>query len=104
MTTSSANSVKGLLGDLGDALFNQAVWEKGHAVEGWDKGTWRQDDYGNWLKRWEHNNQDSPFGWHADHILPKALGGSDDLSNRRPLLCRKNTDLGSALGHILSKG
>jgi hypothetical protein len=105
MGNSSSNPVnKGLLGDLADALLTQSVWEKGHIVEGADKETWRQDDYGNWINRWAHNDQSSAFGWHADHILPKALGGSDDLWNRRPLLCRTNTSLGGTLSHNLSKG
>jgi hypothetical protein len=67
-----------------------AVWKKGIAVIGYDPAIWRKDMCGAWMKRSEHGNTNSKFGWEIDHFHPKEKGGSDDLSNLQPLQWENN--------------
>jgi len=67
----------------------QNVWEKGKIVERYDSKIWRKDECGAWIKRSEYGNTDSKYGWHIDHISP---GGTDNLSNLRPLQWKNNLD------------
>jgi len=66
----------------------QAVWNKGHIVEGKDPDQIRKDDCGAWMRRTEHGDRKSIYGWEIDHINPD---GGDDLSNLRPLQWKNNT-------------
>ena len=79
------------------------VWLKGHEVLGRDPSLWRYDD--NWtLIHWhEHGNRNSDYGWEIDHIVAKALGGSDDLANLRPLHWRANCSHGGLLANALMR-
>ena len=77
------------------------VWSLGHEIPNYDSNVWRRDDNGDVIKFSEYGNRDSEFGWEIDHIHPSALGGSDHLSNKRPLHCRRNTADGGALGNAL---
>ncbi|MEP1573630.1 HNH endonuclease signature motif containing protein [Roseibium album] len=74
-----------------------AVWDKGYPVPGYDSALIRKDDFGYWMKYNEYGNRNSDYGWEIDHILPISMGGSDDLSNLRPLYHRKNASLGGGL-------
>jgi hypothetical protein len=65
----------------------QEVWEKGKVVSGWDPSKRRKDQCGAWIRRKEHGNRDSSFGWEIDHISPS---GSDALHNLRPLQWKNN--------------
>lgn len=67
----------------------QAVWEKGTAVSGYGKEKYRKDQCGAWIKRDEYGNRKASFGWEIDHISP---GGSDAISNLRPLQWENNVD------------
>lgn len=62
----------------------QAVWEKGTIVPGVDPRFRRMDQCGAWIDRNRHGDRSDQnnTGWEVDHISP---GGSDDLSNLRPL-------------------
>ena len=42
------------------------------------------------MKRNEYGNRDSDHGWEIDHITPLAQGGSNHLSNLRPLNWKSN--------------
>jgi len=68
----------------------QAVWNKGHIVEGKDSNNFRKDDCGAWMRRTEHGGRNSIYGWEIDHIIPKANGGTDDIDNLRPLQWENN--------------
>ena len=65
----------------------QKVWEKGITVQGQDSSQWRKDQCGAWIGRNQYGNRNSEYGWEIDHISP---GGSDDVSNLRPLQCENN--------------
>jgi hypothetical protein len=60
------------------------------------------DCNGLWVNRSAYGDKNSPFGWELDHIVPKALGGSDDVSNLRPRHCSGNRSAGAILGNALN--
>ena len=68
----------------------QAVWEKGHIRPGQDPDVIRVDDYGNAMLRKQYGNRKSEYGWEVDHIVRAEDGGSDALTNLRPLQWRAN--------------
>jgi len=67
-----------------------AVWAKGKIVSNNDPNVWRKDECDAWIKRSEYGNRNSTYGWEIDHIKPKDQGGSDNLSNLRPLQWENN--------------
>ncbi|GLH67166.1 HNH endonuclease signature motif containing protein [Geothrix edaphica] len=67
----------------------QQVWEKGEKVANNDPNEWRKDQCGAWIYRKHYGNRDSQYGWEIDHVSP---GGSDDVSNLRPLQWKNNLD------------
>ncbi|MEI7013843.1 HNH endonuclease signature motif containing protein [Leptospira licerasiae] len=67
----------------------QRVWEKGQVALPNNPDEWRKDDCGAWLNRKQYGNRNSDFGWEIDHI---RAGGSDSLSNLRPLQWKNNVD------------
>lgn len=68
----------------------QKVWEKGNIVPGNDQDVWRKDQCGAWISRSYYGNRNSQYGWEIDHITPESLGGSDELTNLRPLHWENN--------------
>lgn len=67
----------------------QQVWEKGRVIPEFNPSTWRHDDYGKVIKRDEYGLQ-TEYGWTVDHIKPQSKGGSNALSNLRPLHWKNN--------------
>jgi hypothetical protein len=66
------------------------VWEKGKIVAGNDSGKWRKDQCDAWIG-WEfYGNRESQYGWEIDHIKPVSEGGTEELSNLRPLQWKNN--------------
>ena len=84
------------------ALEVALVWSKAKEIPGQDPLSWRADDYGNYLFRSDRGKSDSPYGWDVDHIVPLALGGTNEIANLRPLRCSKNRSLGGLLASFLN--
>ena len=68
-----------------DEITIQAVWGKGRIIPDYSPDLWRWDHLGKPIKRAEYGNRESEYGWEIDHIQLVGDGGSDALSNLRPL-------------------
>ena len=89
-------------------LKKRDVWAKGLVIPGREHEAhiWRYDAFYSLIKYEDYGNRYSANGWEFDHNpIPKWMGGSDDISNLRPLHCRNNTALGasSGLGALFTK-
>ncbi len=68
----------------------ERVWQNGKPTPSNDPGVWRKDQCDAWIRRSAYGDRDSPYGWEVDHIRPTSEGGSDELSNLRPLHWENN--------------
>ena len=86
-------------------LFDKwSVWDKAWVVEGMDPNVTRKDDFGKLIDFSAHGML-TERGWEKHHIIPRALGGSDELFNLRPLhwfLNRAKGDTPPTLAEILA--
>jgi hypothetical protein len=71
-------------------------------IPGYDPVVWRRDALHRVIRYSDYGDRNSKFGWEIDHYpIPRALGGSEDISNLRPLHCTNNAGLGGILGGLL---
>jgi len=92
--------------DLTDPATIEAVWQKGAVLSNpnVDGRTWRKDVCSAWILRSEYGNRNSDYGWEIDHIVTKDDGGSDDLSNLRPLQWENNNLRGTPFACTIKSG
>ena len=67
-----------------------AVWRKGSIVAGDDPNIFRKDYLNNWIRYSDYGDRNSIYGWEIDHIIRVENGGTDNLTNLRPLQWRAN--------------
>ena len=72
------------------------VWEKGKIIDGYKPSEWRKDKMGKIMHFSRHGETNSSYGWEIAHIIPKAIGGPDDISNLQPLHWQNNRTNGHA--------
>ena len=73
-----------------DEQLKQRVWAKGKVADGYNGNFYRRDVFGSWMQYSAHGETLSHFGWEIAHINPIENGGTDDLSNLRPLQWQNN--------------
>ncbi|MCW2242287.1 HNH endonuclease [Azospirillum canadense] len=64
-------------------------------------GDWKLDTDQYWMHVTDHGDRSSPHGWEIDHILPRALGGSDRPCNLRARHWYGNVRAGAAVRGLL---
>jgi 5-methylcytosine-specific restriction endonuclease McrA len=73
-----------------DESTKNAVWSIGTVVGDNDPNVWRKDECGAWIQFSKYGDRNSRYGWEIDHIVSQDHGGSDAISNLRPLQWQNN--------------
>jgi len=73
-----------------------SVWKKGEKISGLDSNIWRNDIFGNKINYNEHGKV-TKYGWDIDHYIPKAKGGSNDISNLFAVHYIQNRSMGMSM-------
>jgi hypothetical protein len=68
----------------------ETVWQRGLEVFNYDRALWRKDECGAWIHRTDYGRRDSQYGWEIGPITSQEPGGTDALSNLRPLHWQNN--------------
>ena|ERR1700730_1967818 len=99
----------GRLYGLGSPYGSLASWNEQRKAAAWFKAAPANGPYIDFridcdgrLIRWPDYGVRSEFGWEIDHIVPKAMGGTDDLSNLRARHWHGNSSAGGVLGNDLT--
>lgn len=66
------------------------IWEKADIVPNNDPNQWRKDQCGAWIGWGYYGKRNNQYGWEVDHITCVSNGGSDAISNLRPLQWENN--------------
>ena len=98
----SLSTYQNLFGTVLGDFFFKAIWEKASPILGEDSTRFRRDDEGNRIEWAHYGNRDKETGWEIDHIMPVAKGGSDDISNLRPLQWKANVMKSDNVGGLMS--
>lgn len=61
------------------------IFSKGKVSTVLSSPEYRIDDFGNIIARSAYGNTNISVGWEVDHIKPVSEGGTNKLSNLRPL-------------------
>jgi hypothetical protein len=70
----------------------EAIWQKAKQFPNPSDPGWAKDDCGAWIQRSTYGDRNSLYGWEVDHIQPESRGGSNELSNLRPLHWENNAN------------
>jgi hypothetical protein len=73
-----------------DETTKKLVWGKGTIANPNNPGEWRKDECGAWIEFSRYGDRNSQYGWEIDHITSVDHGGTDALSNLRPLQWQNN--------------
>lgn len=78
-----------------DETTKLAVWNKGKVVGNNDPKIYRKDECDAWMQFSKYGDRNSTYGWEIDHITSQDHGGTDALSNLRPLQWENNASKGA---------